>query len=240
MKSKKIKCLILIIALFIARSQLYVFSETNNNIQNITGETTQDSNINLDGQIGEWNPNDLDSPNFNQPNLDIDGTRPGENDYYTISVTVPINMRFVVLHNSHNPFGTFYSPEYSITNNGSKTLAIKINKFDRDDATELQDDETLLYINKLNNGDGCTQMELKLSALDSFNIDNNKHIDLTNITSLNDEGKKLFNLEQNETKKVKFSAEKWELPQYESKKDKAISNFIAEFEFSIKESNVVE
>ena len=131
MKSKKIKCLILIIAIFISRSQLYVFSESNNisnsNIQNITGKPAQEGNLELDGQIGDWDPNDPDSPNFNQPDLDVDGTRPGEKDYYTISVTVPISMRFIVLPSSSNPLGLFYSPEYSITNNGSKALEMKIN-----------------------------------------------------------------------------------------------------------------
>lgn len=240
MKSKKIKCLILIIALFISRSQLYVFSESNNisnsNIQNITGKPAQEGNLELDGQIGDWDPNDPDSPNFNQPDLDVDGTRPGEKDYYTISVTVPISMRFIVLPSSSNPLGLFYSPEYSITNNGSKALEMKINDFKIDESTPLDENETLLHIGKIDNSDKNTQMELKLSTIDN----SNKYIDLTQITTLTDEQKKLFNLEQNETKKIKFSAEKWELPKNASKKENAKSNFIAEFEFSIKEPNVVE
>ena len=192
MKSKKIKCLILIIALFISRSQLYVFSESNNisnsNIQNITGKPAQEGNLELDGQIGDWDPNDPDSPNFNQPDLDVDGTRPGEKDYYTISVTVPISMRFIVLPSSSNPLGLFYSPEYSITNNGSKALEMKINDFKIDESTPLDENETLLHIGKIDNSDKNTQMELKLSTIDN----SNKYIDLTQITTLTDEQKKLF------------------------------------------------
>lgn len=240
MNNKKIKCLILIIALFITRSQLYVFSETNNNgsnnTQNITGDPSQDGSITLDGQIGEWDPNDSEAPDFDQEGLETDGNKPTEEQYFTISVTVPINMEFYVLHNTQKPFGSFYSPDYSITNNGSKTLEVKINSFTRDENTALEEDETPLYINKLNPGDGDTQMELRLSAIDTYNKANNKDIDLTEVSSLTGDKNKLYDLEKNETKKVKFSADKWELPQYESKKDKAKSNFTAGFEFSIKNS----
>ena len=145
-------------------------------------------------------------------------------------------MRFIVLPSSSNPLGLFYSPEYSITNNGSKTLEMKINDFKIDESTPLDENETLLHIGKIDNSDKNTQMELKLSTID----DSNKDIDLTQVTTLTDEQKKLFNLEQNETKKIKFSAEKWELPKNASKKENAKSNFTAEFEFSIEESNLVE
>ncbi len=124
MKNKKIKCLILIVALFIARSQLYVFSETNSgelsNNGNVTPTPPKEGTTILDGQIGEWDPNDSDAPNFEQEGLEIEGSKPTQGQYYTISVTVPVSMEFFVLPNSYLPFGSFYSPEYSITNNGSK------------------------------------------------------------------------------------------------------------------------
>ena len=230
MNNKKIKCLILIVALFITRSQLYIFSATNNN-QNITGAPPKEGNVTLDGQIGEWDPTDSEAPNFNQNELEIDGTKPGEGQYYTISVTVPVSMEFFVLPNSQLAFGSFYSPEYSITNNGSKNLEVKLNSFTRQENTRLASDETPLYIEQLNPKDDRTQMELRLSAIDNSS---NKDIDLTNITSLDNSAKTLYDLQKNETKKVKFSADRWELPEYESGKDKAISNFTAGFEFSIK------
>ena len=242
MNNKKIKCLILIVALFIARSQLYVFSETNtggsSSNRNVTSAPPNEGNVTLDGQIGEWDPTDNGAPDFNQNELEIDGTKPGEGQYYTISVTVPVSMEFFVLPNSYLPFGYFYSPEYSITNNGSKTLDVKLNSFTRQDNNVLQDDETQLHIGKLNPGDGNTQMELRLSAIDNSNTSSNKDIDLTKISSLQDDAKKLYDLQKNETKKVKFSADKWELPQNESGKDKAISNFTAGFEFSIKSNQI--
>ena len=42
-------------------------------------------------------------------------------------------MQFIVLPSSSNPLGLFYSPEYSITNNGSKTLEMKIKNFKRNE-----------------------------------------------------------------------------------------------------------
>lgn len=235
MNNKKIKCLILIVALFIARSQLYVFSETNSgessNNGNITGTPPKEGNVTLDGQIGEWDPTDNEAPDFNDTNLEIEGNKPRKGQYYTISVTVPVSMEFFVLPNSQSAFGSFYSPEYYITNNGSKTLDVKLNSFTRQENNDLQEDETQLCIEKLKSGDGETQMELRLSAIDNSS---NKDIDLTKIDSLEDSAKTLYELPQNETKKVKFSADRWELPQSESDKDKAISNFTAGFEFSIK------
>lgn len=238
MMNNRIKCLILIIALFITKSQLYVFSQTNSNntIQNITGRPpdTPEGSVELDGQIGEWDPDGPDALDFNKEGLEIEGSKPTEGEYYTISVTVPLSMEFYVLPNSQLAFGSFYSPEYKITNNGSKNLEVKINSFSIDTTRTIASDETPLYIDKVKGGDGKTQMELKLSAIDSSNTANNKEIDLTEIETLQDNEKKLYELSKNETKKVKFSAERWELPQFESGKDKAISNFKAGFEFSIK------
>ena len=239
MNNKKIKCLILIVALFITRSQLYVFSATNSgessNNGNVTGTPQKDSTTILDGQIGEWDPTDPNRPNFDDlGDGDIEGKKPIQGEYYTISVTVPVSMEFLVLPNSLLPFGYFYSPEYSITNNGSKTLDVRLNTFTRDNNTTLEDDETPLYIEKLDSSDQKTQMELRLSAIDNSNPSSNKDIDLTRITSLGISEKTLYELQKNETKKVKFSADRWELPQSVSGKDKATSNFTAGFEFSIK------
>lgn len=238
MNNKKIKCLILIVALFIARSQLYVFSETqnsgSNNTQNVTGDAPKEGNITLDGQIGEWDPNDSSAPNFNDPNLEIEGNKPAQGEYYTISVTVPLSMEFMVLPSNHLAFGSFYSPEYSVTNNGSKTLDVKVKSFGRDTNTPIPNDKTELYVEKVVHGDKKVQMELKLSGIDSLGTGTNKDIDLTNVTALSDEQRKLHELQKNETKKVKFSAQKWELPKSEGYDTDAISNFTAGLEFSIK------
>lgn len=245
MKNKKIKCLILIVALFITRSQLYVFSETtssgNNNDQVISGEPPQEGTITLDGQIGEWDPTDSGAPNFNQGGLEIEGTKPTEGQYYTISVTVPLSMEFIVLPRNQSAFGQFYSPEYTITNNGSKTLEVRIDTFEQNRTTPISDDETQLHVSKVLDGDGITQMELNLSVLDKFNSIT-KNIDLTKLSpsnsepssNLTDDEKTLYELTANESKSFKFSSDRWELPWFESNKKSARSNFTAGFEFSIK------
>lgn len=240
MKNKKIQCLILIVALFIARSQLYVFSETSNtessNNGNITGAQPKDTTTILDGQIGEWDPTDTNAPNFNQEGLETEGNKPVDGEYYTISVTVPLNMEFMVLQSSHLAFGSFFSPEYSITNNGSKTLDVKVKSFERDAQTQTPSDKTGLYVEKVVHGDKKVQMELKLTGIDSLSTGTNKDVDLINVTALSDEERKLHVLQKNETKKVRFSAKKWELPKSEGYDKDAISNFTAGLEFSIKDS----
>lgn len=241
MHNKKIKCLILIIALFITRSQLYVFSETtssgDNNNKVISGGPQAEDTITLDGQIGEWDPNDSDSPNFNTAGLEIEGNKPQKGQYYTISVTVPLSMEFTVFPTNQLAFGQFYSPEYTIKNNGSKTLEVRIDKFDQNNSTLLSNDETQLYIEKVSDGDGKTQMELNLSVVDKFNSIT-KNIDLTKLSdpnsNLSDAEKTLYELKANESKEFKFSSDRWELPWFESNKKSARSNFTAGFEFSIK------
>ncbi len=58
-----------------------------------------------------------------------------EDDYYTISVTVPLNMEFYVLPNSQLAMGNFYSPTYTIKNNGSKNISVNISSFDMENGS---------------------------------------------------------------------------------------------------------
>ena len=101
----------------------------------------------LDGEIGEWDPTLDDNPDFNNPELDeIDGHIPTENEYYTISVTVPLNMEFMVLPNSQSAFGNFYSPVYTIKNNGSKKISVNLSSFERQNNIASSNDTTPLYV----------------------------------------------------------------------------------------------
>lgn len=229
MKKNKFKCLIFILTLFIANVPYYTFAETTNNTITIPKE---ESTI-LDGEIGEWDPNVTDSPDFSDV-TDIEGSTPNEGEYFTISVTVPIEMEFYVLPHSYLAFGSFYSPEYAIKNNGSKTVVAKINSFSMDNSGE-SDTNAPLYIEKVVGGDSKTQMELGVRAIENLDsYGKTKEIDLTEIHTLSDEEKILYELQANEDKKVKFISENWELPQFESNKKTASSSYIAGFEFSIK------
>ena len=188
----------------------------------------------LDGEIGEWDPELSDKPDFNEENLELEGNKPQPNDYYTISVTVPLNMEFYVLPNSQLALGSFYSPIYSVKNNGSKDISVKINSFEAENIT-TDSDAAPLYVEKLNDKDGKTQIELKLCSVEDLDTwwEVSKEIDLTEINELQDSDKELYVLSANETKGIKFSSERWELPQNEAHKDKAISNFRAGFVFSV-------
>ena len=73
-------------------------------------------------------------------------------------------------------------------------------------------------------------MELLLTSFDGNNI---KEIPLYDLESLNEEEKVLFDLRENETKKVKFDSDRWDLPWFESGKDEAEANFNLKLEFSV-------
>lgn len=228
MNKNKFKYWVIILALCIANNPLKAFANTTNGSSSSNGNTTI-----LEGEIGEWDPNIQDKPNFGD-GTDIEGNIPTVDQYFTISVTVPLDMEFMVLPSSNLAFGSFYSPKYTIKNNGSKTIIARINSFDID-TTITTANETPLYVEKIVPGDGRTQMELNICTLDEtiFN-DIDKEIDLTNLNTLSDEERTLYELQANEVKKVKFNSRKWEIPKYESQKEIAKSSYEAVFEFSIK------
>ena len=253
MRKFKFKILIILI-LFISINQdlLDIFADTKSvntsssatpiistpNTQTPSSSTNENNKSTiLDGEIGEWDPELSDKPDFNEENLELEGNKPQPNDYYTISVTVPLNMEFYVLPNSQLALGSFYSPIYSVKNNGSKDISVAINSFvqENDVQNNVDNDTAPLYIGKTVDNDSKTQIELKICAINKLDSLSkvSKEIDLTEINELQDSDKELYVLSANETKGIKFSSERWELPQNEAHKDKAISNFRAGFVFSV-------
>ena len=238
MHMKKIKFKILILLIFALSTIQYpldIFADTpseNPPVEN--PPVTRNESTILDGEIGEWDPELTDNPNFDESGLEVDGNIPNKDEYYTISVTVPLNMEFYVLPNSHLARGSFFSPRYTIKNNGSKNISVAIDSFNLE--SEVKDDNTTpLYVEKVDSTDDKTQIELKMCAiqdLDQF-WEVEEGIDLTNLGGLASSKKELYTLSANEEKGVKFDSEKWELPEVVSNKDKAISNFSAGFVFSI-------
>ena len=232
---KKLKSLILTMCFMIVVSSSSIYA-TNRKIEYSTttsGTTTPPTTggkTELDGQIGEWDPTDSSAPNFDGIDTsDIEGTIPDSDKYFTISVTTPLNMEFTVLPSSYDPFGYFLSAEYGIKNNGSKTISVKA-KGIKQDLSSNDPDKSILYIDEEVPGDKKSQMELLLTAFDG---NKNKDIPLYDLDSLSEEEKVLFDLKQNETKKVKFDSERWDLPWFESGKDEAEANFNLTLEFSV-------
>lgn len=232
---KKLKSLILTMCFMIVVSSSNIYA-TNRAIQYQTTTSgtssppTAGGKTELDGKIGEWDPDDSEKPNFDGiDSSDIEGTIPGNDKYFTISVTTPLNMQFAVLPNSHQPFGSFFSPEYTIKNNGSKTIAVKVSGMTRTNNTDP--DKAQLFVERKVGGDGKSQIELFLRAIDGKNKKDIKLYD--DITKLTEEEKTLYTLGANEIKKMKFYADTWDLPQYEAGKDEAESNFTLSLEFSV-------
>lgn len=236
---KKLKSLILTMCFMIVVSSSNIYA-TNRAIhyQTTTSGTTSpptaSGKTELDGKIGEWDPNDSEKPNFDDSDdpSNIEGTIPGSDKYFTISVTVPTNMNFAVLPNRDKYRGVFYSPEYFIKNNGSKTISVKVkNVTESSISSSISSDKDPLYVKKVVQGDGESQIELFLRAIDG---NNKKDIKLYgDLTKLAEEEKTLYSLEANETKKMKLYADIWDLPWFESGKDEAEANFNLSLEFSV-------
>lgn len=234
---KKLKSLILTMCfmLLLGSSNIYA---TNRAIQyetttsGTTSPPTATGKTELDGKIGEWDLNDSDKPNFDDyddPN-DIEGTIPESDKYFTISATVPVSMEFIVLESNSSAFGLFYSPEYTIKNNGSKTLSVKVKEINQD-TSPSDPQKDVLYIERKIPGDNKSQMELCLKAIEGNNKE--KDIPLYDLRSLNDNQKTLYSLNANESKKIKFDSDRWDLPWFESGKDEAEANFNLTLEFSV-------
>ena len=225
---KKIKFKSLILLIFVlstSRYSLDIFADTSSE----NSLVTENKSTILDGEIGEWDPEITDKPNFNKSNLEIDGNIPNEENYYTISVTVPLEMEFFVLPNSKYALGSFHSPVYIIKNNGSKNMSVNVSSFTQNEEVN-NEDTTPLYIAPVRYNDGRTQMELKLVTL--VDMIYNRPDNEVDLTELNNQ-KELCRLNANEEKGVRFLSERWEIPEVESGKKQAISNFTVGFVFSI-------
>lgn len=232
MRKIKLKVLVILITIIsINKYSLDIFAYTvSSNTQNTPVNNTTTT---LDGEIGEWDPTLNDKLDFSKH--EVDGKIPNTGEYYTISVTVPLNMEFMVLPNSQSAFGNFYSPVYTIKNNGSKKISVNLSSFERQNNIASSNDTTPLYVEQINPTDNKTQMELRMCAIENLNDGRiNKEIDLTKLATLSPQDKELYVLSSNQEKGIKFAADNWELPQFASNKEKAMSNFTSSFVFSIK------
>ena len=217
------KFIFIMLVIIINTSSLDVFATSANEDHKIH----ENKSTVLEGEIGEWDPNIDDGPNFNDSELEVDGKLPTQNEYYTISVTVPVNMEFIAFD-----YSTFYSPVYTIKNNGSKNISVNLRTFNRNENTKLNDENIVpLYVEDVNKKDDRIQIELKMCTIEDLDnpIKINKKIDLTNFS----EQTELYRLSANQKKGVTFDSERWELPQTGSENGRAVSDFSANFIFSI-------
>lgn len=223
-------------------------SSTPNSNGNVDKVESANPEVELDGAIGPWEPNSSDMPNFNGvANGDIIGTKPSDDKLFKISVTVPLNMNFVIVNENKNgssPFGKFVSPYHSITNNGTYPLNVSIKSFDTARASNSSGDgasiinteqvETL-YVEEPRSNDGKVQMRLSLNYDRPQQGTYLKTIGLHNLSEATD--KTLGEIGSNETARIYYRSDLWETPKSENKTTDVVSNFNLILSFSTQNTN---
>ena len=219
--------------------------DSNGNVNKVESANPE---VELDGAIGPWEPNSSDMPNFNGvANGDIIGTKPSDDKLFKISVTVPLNMNFVIVNENENgssPFGKFVSPYHSITNNGTYPLNVSIKSFNTARASNSSGDgasiinteqvETL-YVEEPRSNDGKVQMRLSLNYDRPQQGTYLKTIGLHNLSEATD--KTLGEIGSNETARIYYRSDLWETPKSENKTTDVVSNFNLILSFSTQNTN---
>lgn len=223
-------------------------SSTPNSNGNVDKVESANPEVELDGAIGPWEPNSSDMPNFNGvANGDIIGTKPSDDKLFKISVTVPLNMNFVIVNENENgssPFGKFVSPYHSITNNGTYPLNVSLNSFTRADEssnssgtarTNSSSKDTKLYVEEPQAGNNKVEMRLNLNYDRPEQGTYLKTINLHNLSEATD--KTLGEIGSNETARIYYRSDLWETPQSENKTTDVVSNFSLILSFSTQNAN---
>ena len=226
-------------------------SSTPNSNGNVDKVESANPEVELDGAIGPWEPNSSDMPNFNDvADGDIIGTKPSDDKLFKISVTVPLNMNFVIVNENKNgssPFGKFVSPYHSITNNGTYPLNVSIKSFDTARASNSSDDGTsflnseqveTLYVEEPRSNDGKVQMRLSLNYDRPQQGTYLKTIDLHTLNkNRTSEENKLGEIGSNETARIYYRSDLWETPKSEGIETDVVSNFSLILSFSTQNAN---
>lgn len=223
-------------------------SSTSNSNGNVDKVESANPEVELDGAIGPWEPNSSDMPNFNGvANGDIIGTKPSDNKLFKISVTVPLNMNFVIVNENKNgssPFGKFVSPYHSITNNGTYPLNVSLNSFTRADEssnssgtarTNSSSKDTKLYVEEPQAGNNKVEMRLNLNYDRPEQGTYLKTINLHNLSQTTD--KTLGEIGSNETARIYYRSDLWETPKSEGITEDVVSNFNLILSFSTQNTN---
>ena len=226
-------------------------SSTPNSNGNVDKVESANPEVELDGAIGPWEPNSSDMPNFNGvSDGDIIGTKPSDDKLFKISVTVPLNMDFVIVNENKNgssPFGKFVSPYHSITNNGTYPLNVSLNSFTRVDEsnnsassarTDSSTKDTKLYIREPEAGNNKVEMRLSLNYDRPEQGTYLKTIDLHTLnTNRTSEENKLGEIGSNETARIYYRSDLWETPKSEGIETDVVSNFSLILSFSTQNTN---
>lgn len=226
-------------------------SSNPNSNGNVNKVESANPEVELDGAIGPWAPNDGDMPNFdNIKEGDLIGTKPDNDKLFKISVTVPLNMEFMVVNKKEDGtsvFGKFVSPYHYITNNGTYPLDVSFESFDKvtsnsstDGLLSISNSEQVapLYIEEPIARDGKVQMRLSLNYDRPQQGTYLKTIDLHTLNkNRTSEENKLGEIGSNETARIYYRSDLWETPKSENKTTDVVSNFSLILSFSTQNAN---
>lgn len=223
-------------------------SSTPNSNGNVDKVESANPEVELDGAIGPWEPNNKDMPNFGDiEDGDLIGTKPDNDKLFKISVTVPLNMNFVIVNENENgssPFGKFVSPYHSITNNGTYPLNVSLNSFTRavessnssgTARTNSSSKDNKLYVEEPQAGNNKVEMRLNLNYDRPEQGTYLKTINLHNLSQTTD--KTLGEIGSNETARIYYRSDLWETPKSEGITEDVVSNFNLILSFSTQNTN---
>ena len=224
-------------------------SSNPNSNGNVNKVESANPEVRLDGAIGPWAPNDGDMPNFdNIKEGDLIGTKPDNDKLFKISVTVPLNMNFMIVSDDPIRFtGKFICPYYYITNNGTYPLDVSFESFDK--ATSNSSSDGLLsisnseqvapvYIEEPVARDKKVQMRLSLNYDRPQQGTYLKTIDLHTLNkNRTSEENKLGEIGSNETARIYYRSDLWETPFSEGITEDVVSNFNLILSFATKNTN---
>ena len=226
-------------------------SSTPNSNGNVDKVESANPEVELDGAIGPWEPDNKDMPNFdNIQDGDLIGTKPSDDKLFKISVTVPLNMDFMIvnrLENGGSFYGKFVSPYHSITNNGTYPLNVSLNSFTRADEssnssgtarTNSSSKDTKLYVEEPQAGNNKVEMRLSLNYDRPQQGTYLKTIDLHTLNkNRTSEENKLGEIGSNETARIYYRSDLWETPKSEGITEDVVSNFNLILSFSTQNTN---
>lgn len=223
-------------------------SSTPNSNGNVDKVESANPEVELDGAIGPWESGKDGMPNFeNIESGDLIGEKPSEENLFKISVTVPLNMNFVIVNedkHGYSHFGKFVSPYHSITNNGTYPLNVAIKSFETVSSSNSSDDGTsflnseqveTLYVEEPRSNDGKVQMRLSLNYDRPQQGTYLKTIGLHNLSQTTD--KTLGEIGSNETARIYYRSDLWETPKSEGIETDVVSNFSLILSFSTQNTN---
>lgn len=223
-------------------------SSTPNSNGNVDKVESANPEVELDGAIGPWESGKDGMPNFeNIESGDLIGKKPSEENLFKISVTVPLNINFLVMNEKGSSLGSFISPYHYITNNGTYPLDVSFESFDKvtsnsstDGLLSISNSEQVapLYIEEPVARDGKVQMRLSLNYDRPQQGTYLKTIDLHTLNkNRTSEENKLGEIGSNETARIYYRSDLWETPKSENKTTDVASNFNLILSFSTQNTN---